>query len=80
MTALEPLASDLYPTADANGTISWWEAVRFVHHDDPDLNFVPQFSQDYGHMFGARIDLGELETWRCDLVGRVIANIVFSEA
>lgn len=69
-----------YPTADANGTISWSEAVRFVHHDDPDLNFIPQFAQDYGHMFGARIDLGELETWRCDLVGRLIARIVFPEA
>ena len=77
---MSTLNSWSYPTPDANGTISWSEAVRFVHHEDPDLNFIPQFAQDYGHMFGARIDLGELETWRCDLVGRLIANIVFPEA
>ena len=66
-----------FPTADANGTISWQEAVEFVWSADQDLNFVPQFAQDYGHLFGERIDLGELETWRCDLIGALIADLVF---
>ena len=66
-----------FPTADANGTISWQEAVEFVWSADADLNFLPQFAQDYGHLFGERIDLGELETWRCDLIGALIADLVF---
>ncbi len=44
---------------------------------DQDLNFLSQFAQDYAHLCGERIDLGELETWRCDLIGAVIADIVF---
>ena len=48
-----------FPTADANGTISWQEAVEFVWSADEDLNFVPQFAQDYAHLCGERIDLGE---------------------
>ena len=66
-----------YPTPDANGTISWQEAVEFVWSADQDLNFIPQFAQDYGHLYGERIDLGELETWRCDLIGALIADLVF---
>ena len=66
-----------FPTADANGTISWQEAVEFVWSADQDLNFIPQFAQDYGHLYGERIDLGELETWRCDLIGALIADLVF---
>ena len=66
-----------FPTADANGTISWQEAVQFVWSADQDLNFLPQFAQDYAHLCGERIDLGELETWRCDLIGALIADLVF---
>ena len=66
-----------FPTADANGTISWSEAVQFVWDADQDLNFLPQFAQDYSHLCGERIDLGELETWRCDLIGALIADLVF---
>ena len=66
-----------HPTPDANGTISWSEAVQFVFSPDPDLNFLVQFARDYGHLFGERVDLGELETWRCDLVGALIADLVF---
>ena len=66
-----------HPTPDANGTISWSEAVQFVFSPDPDLNFLAQFAQDYGHLCGERVDLGELETWRCDLIGALIADLVF---
>ena len=63
-----------YPTPDANGTISWQEAIQFVWDADQDLNFLPQFAQDYSHP-GERIDLGELETR--DLIGALIADLVF---
>ena len=64
-----------FPTPDANGTISWSEAVQFVWDADQDLNFLPQFAQDYAHLCGERIDLGELETWRCDLIGQMIVAV-----
>ena len=64
-------------TADQNGTISWQQAIQFAWSDDQDLNFLSQFAQDYAHLSGERIDLGELETWRCDLIAAVIAEIVF---
>ena len=66
-----------YPTPDANGTISWSEAVQFAWDADQDLNFLPQFAQDYSHLCGERIDLGELEVWRSDLIGQMIADLVF---
>ena len=66
-----------HPTPDANGTISWQEAVQFAWNSDQDLNFLPQFAQDYGHLFGERIDLGELEVWYSDLAVAVIADLVF---
>ena len=66
-----------HPTPDANGTISWQEAVQFAWNSDQDLNFLPQFAQDYGHLFGERIDLGELEVWYSDLAVAAIADLVF---
>ena len=66
-----------FPTPDANGTISWQEAIRFVWNSDQDLNFLPQFAQDYAHLCGERIDLGELEVWYSDLAVAVIADLVF---
>jgi hypothetical protein len=66
-----------FPTPDANGTISWSEAIQFVWDADQDLNFLPQFAQDYSHLCGERIDLGELEVWRSDLIGQMIADLVF---
>ena len=66
-----------FPTPDANGTISWQEAVQFVFSPDPDLNFLAQFAQDYGHMFGERVDLGELEVWYSELAVAAIADCVF---
>ena len=66
-----------HPTPDANGTISWQEAVQFAWNSDQDLNFLPQFAQDYAHLFGERIDLGELEVWYSDLAVAVIADLVF---
>ena len=66
-----------HPTPDANGTISWQEAVQFAWNSDQDLNFLPQFAQDYGHLFGERIDLGELEVWYSDLAIAAIADVVF---
>ena len=66
-----------HPTPDANGTISWQEAIQFAWNADEDLNFLPQFAQDYAHMCGERIDLGELEVWYSDLAIAVIADLVF---
>ena len=66
-----------YPTPDANGTISWSEAVQFVFSPDPDLNFLVQFARDYGHLFGERVDLGELEVWYSELAIAAIADCVF---
>ena len=66
-----------YPTPDANGTISWQEAIQFAWDADQDLNFLPQFAQDYSHLCGERIDLGELEVWYSDLAVAVIADLVF---
>ena len=66
-----------HPTPDANGTISWSEAIQFAWNADEDLNFLPQFAQDYAHLCGERIDLGELEVWYSDLAVAVIADLVF---
>lgn len=71
------LVSDLTPRPDANGTISWQQAVNFVWSDDHGLNFIPQFAQDYSHLYGERIDLGELETWYSEKVIEAIADLVF---
>ena len=65
------------PTPDANGTISWSEAVQFAWNADPDLNFLVQFARDYGHLFGERVDLGELEVWYSELAIAAIADCVF---
>ena len=67
----------IHPTPDANGTISWQEAIQFAWNADEDLNFLPQFAQDYSHLCGERIDLGELEVWYSDLAVAVIADLVF---
>ena len=64
------------PTPDANGTISWGEAIRFCWSADPDLNFLAQFGQDYSHMCGERIDLGELQTWYSDHAIEAIGFLV----
>ena len=66
-----------HPTPDANGTISWQEAIQFAWNADEDLNFLPQFAQDYAHLCGERIDLGELEDWYSDLAIAAIADLVF---
>ena len=66
-----------HPTPDANGTISWSEAVQFAWNSDPDLNFLVQFAQDYGHMAGERVDLGELEVWYSEHAIEAIADLVF---
>ena len=50
----------------------------FAWNPDQDLNFLAQFAQDYGHLMGERIDLGELEVWYSDLAINAIADLVFS--
>ena len=71
-----------HPTPDSNGTISWMEAIQLIRNDDPklDLYFLLYFGMDYGHMFGMRIDLGELEDWQDRLAVRAIADMLFPEA
>ncbi len=53
-----------YPIADANGTISYREAVNFAWKPaNPDRCLLKEFARDYGRLMGERIDLGELEDW-----------------
>ena len=66
-----------HPTPDTNGTIAWHEAVQFVWNEDQGLNFLSQFAQDYGHMAGERVDLGELEVWYSEHAMEAIADLVF---
>ena len=65
-----------YPTADANGTISWAEAVQFAHSSGPE--FMAWFAVTYWHLMGERIDLGELEALHTDWALDRIADLVFS--
>lgn len=54
-------------TADANGTISWSEAVHLIWDPaNPDLCLLQEFSMEYGRLMGERIDLGELRAWRSE--------------
>ena len=67
-----------YPTADANGTISYSEAVRFAWDPaNPDRCLLKEFARDYGRLMGERIDLGELEDWHTRMVVDQIADILF---
>jgi hypothetical protein len=74
---LDPQVSDLYPRADADGTIAWHQAIQYVWNEDQGLNFLAQFAQDYGHLAGERIDLGELEAWYSEHAIEAIADLVF---
>ena len=71
-----------HPTPDSNGTIAWMEAVQYIRSDEPKLDFLllMNFGMHYGHLFGERIDLVELEAFRSRLVMDAIADIVFPEA
>ena len=71
-----------YPTPDSNGTISWMAAVQLIRSDEPKLDFLllMNFGMEYGHLFGERIDLGELEAFRSRLVTEAIADLIFPEA
>ena len=64
-----------YPTPDANGTISWNEAVMLAWEN---AEVFSRFAADYGHMYGERIDLGEFEAFYCEVVVNAIADLVFS--
>ena len=71
-----------HPTPDHNGTISWMEAVQFIRSEQSKLDFVllMNFGMHYGHLFGERIDLGELEAFRFRIVMDALADVVFPEA
>ena len=60
MTNFEPLATDLNPVPDENGTISWDQGAVMVA-----LSAVPEsivdYVKDYGDLIGKRVDLGELK-------------------
>ena len=77
MTVTKTQFGNYHVTPDANGTISFYEAIRFVWNTDPDLNFLPQFSEDYGHLGLDRIDFGELEVWYSEHAMTAIADCVF---
>jgi hypothetical protein len=64
-----------YPTPDANGTISWNEAVMLAWED---AAVFSRFAVDYAHLYGERIDLGELEAMRSEVAVNAIADLVFS--
>ena len=64
-----------YPTPDANGTISWNEAVMLAWED---AAVFSRFAADYAHLYGERIDLGEFEAFYSEVVVNAIADLVFS--
>ena len=64
-----------YPTPDANGTISWNEAVMLAWED---AAVFSRFAADYAHLYGERIDLGEFEAFYSEVVVDAIADLVFS--
>jgi hypothetical protein len=76
MSTLEPLATDLNPVPDENGTISWEQGAVMVA-----LSAVPEsivaYVKEYGHMIGERVDLGELNVWISDCTMDAIAELIF---
>ena len=76
MPNFEPLATDLEPIPDENGTISWDQGAVMVA-----LSAVPEsivdYVKDYGDLIGERVDLGELNVWINDRTIDVIAELIF---
>ena len=72
----KPSLMNTYPTADANGTISWAEAIQFADSSGPE--FMAWFAIGYSHLIGERIDLGELETYHTDWALDRIPDLVLS--
>ena len=76
MTNFEPLATDLEPVPDENGTISWEQGAVMVA-----LSAVPEsivdYVKKYGHLIGERIDLGELNVWISEQTIEAIAELIF---
>jgi hypothetical protein len=76
MTNFEPLATDLEPVPDDNGTISWDQGAVMVA-----LSAVPEsivdYVKDYGDLIGQRVDLGELNVWISDHTVSAIAELIF---
>ena len=76
MSNFEPLATDLEPVPDENGTISWNQGAVMVA-----LSAVPEsivdYVKDYGDLIGERVDLGELNVWINDRRIDAIAELIF---
>ena len=76
MSNFEPLATDLNPVPDQNGTISWDQGAVMVA-----LSAVPEsivdYVKEYGHMIGERVDLGELNEWISQQTIEAIAELIF---
>ena len=76
MTNFEPLATDLNPVPDENGTISWDQGAVMVA-----LSAVPEsivdYVKDYGDLIGDRVDLGELNVWISERTIDAIAELIF---
>ena len=76
MTNFEPLATDLEPVPDENGTISWEQGAVMVA-----LSAVPEsivdYVKDYGDLIGDRVDLGELYVWISDRTVDAVAELIF---
>jgi hypothetical protein len=66
MTNFEPLATDLEPVPDENGTISWDQGAVMVALSAVPESIVAYVTTDYGRMIGGRVDLGELNAWISD--------------
>ena len=73
---LEPLATDLEPVPDENGTISWQQGIIMVA-----LSSVPEsvvdYVREYGHLIDSRVDYGELVVWISDRTIDAIADLMF---
>ena len=74
---LEPLATDLNPVPDENGTISWNQGAVMVALSAVPESIVDYCTKDYGHLIGERIDLGELNVWISDRTLDAIAELIF---
>ena len=77
MTNFEPLATDLKPVPDENGTISWNQGAVMVALSAVPESIVDYVTTDYGHMIGERVDLGELNAWISDRTIDAIAELIF---
>lgn len=74
---LDPLASDLYPVADAAGTVSWQQALMYVfYYGNQCSEIIVSFTKEYDVDKFERIDLGELNVWMEQQAEEIIEQLM----